>query len=143
MKNETHQTLFYQAMMTGLFVGIVDTLILLVFNIFYRNYTGYHPSEIVNVSSLIFITNLLLLTVGLVYYVFLRTIGQGNAVFLVFVLALTAFLTWKSFNSHRFDDVRINQGWHGLLGGIVLILGLSSACIPLLFNNKKFLEKVI
>lgn len=129
--------------MTGLFVGIVDTLILLAFNIFYRNYTGYHPSEIVNVSSLIFMTNLLLLTVGLVYYLFLRTLGKGDGVFVIVILALTAFLAWKSFNGHRFDDVRIDKGWHGLIGGIVLVLGLSSACIPLLFHNKKFLEQVI
>jgi hypothetical protein len=142
MKNE-QRSIFYNAMMTGLFIGIIDTLICLAYNIFYRSYTGYFPSELINVSSLIFLVNILLLVVGLVYYTFLKFFKKGDVPFEILILAATAFLTWQSVDVHRFDDSRLNNGFHGLLGGIVLILGLSAACIPLLYHNKKFLDQVI
>jgi hypothetical protein len=130
-------------MMTGLFIGIIDTVIILVYNVIYRSYTGYFPSELINVSSIIFVVNLLLLILGLLFYVFHKTIKGGDGIFLVLILVLTALLTWKVFGSHRFDDPKVNSGWHGMGGGIVIILGVSAACIPLLFNNKKFLDAVI
>jgi hypothetical protein len=142
MKNEQH-SVFFNAMMTGLFIGIIDTLICLAYNIFYRSYTGYFPSELINVSSIIFMVNLLLLVIGLLFYVFHKVLKGGDVLFLVFILLLTGLLTWKLFGSHRFDDVRLDSGFHGLLGGILLILGLSSACLPFLYHNKKFLDQVI
>ena len=142
MKNEQNAA-FFNAMMTGLFVGIIDTLIILAYNIFYRNATGYFPSEIINVSSIIFMVNLLLLLIGLLFYVFHKTIKGGDGIYLVFIVLTTVLLAWKAFSSHRFDDAKINSGWHGMAGGIVIILGVSAACIPMLFNNKKFLDAVI
>jgi hypothetical protein len=142
MKNEQN-AVFYNAMMTGLFVGIIDTVIILAYNIFYRDYTGYFPSELINVSSIIFMVNLLLLLLGLLFYVFHKTIKGGDNIFLVLILVITALLAWKVFGSNRFDNAKTNSGWHGMLGGIVIILGVSAACIPLLFNNKKFLDAVI
>jgi hypothetical protein len=142
MKNEQN-TVFYNAMMTGLFVGIMDTVIILTYNVFYRNYTGYFPSEVINVSSIIFMVNLLLLLIGLLFYIFHKNLKGGDGIFLVFILVITALLAWKLFGSHRFPDARINQGYHGLLGGIIIIMGISAACIPLLFNNKKFLDACI
>jgi hypothetical protein len=141
--NNEQNSVFFNAMMTGLFIGIIDTLICLGYNIFYRSYTGYFPSELINVSSLIFMVNLLLLVVGLLYYVFLRFIKKGDGSFLAVILLLTAWLSWQSIGIHRFDDARLDRGFHGLLGGIVLILGLSAACIPLLYRSKKFLDEVI
>ena len=142
MQNEQH-SVFFNAMMTGLFIGIIDTLICLTYNIFYRSYTGYFPSAIVNVSSIIFMVNLLLLVVGLLFYFFHKALKGGDGIFPVFILLLTALLTWKLFGTHPFDDVRLDHGFHGLLGGILIIIGLSSACIPLLYHNKKFLDQVI
>lgn len=142
MKNE-QQPAFFNAMMTGLFIGIIDTLICLGYDIGYRSYTGYFPAGFINVSSLIFMVNFLLLVAGLVYYVFLKSFKNGDGIFLALILLLTAWLTWQSVEVHRFDDAKLNNGFHGLLGGIVLILGLSSACIPLLYHNKKFLDQVI
>jgi hypothetical protein len=59
MNSQQHPS-FFNATMTGLFVGIIDTLICLSYNIGYRNFTGYMPSAIINVSSLIFAVNLIL-----------------------------------------------------------------------------------
>lgn len=141
-KEHEHPSIFFQAMMTGLFVGIIDTLICLAFNIGYRYETGYFPSEFINVSSLIFMVNLTMLVVGLIYFAFVRFVGK-DIVYLTVMLLLTAFLAWKSATVVRFGDSHMDSGFHGLLTGIVLILGISASCIPLLFRNRKFLDTVI
>jgi hypothetical protein len=137
-----HHSVFFKAMMTGLFVGIIDTLICLGYNIFYRYESGFFPSEIINVSSIIFMVNLLMLVVGLVYFCFLKFAG-GNTVYVIFILALTAFLAWKSATLVRFGDSHMDGGFHGLLTGMVLILGISASLIPVLYNHEKFLDNVI
>jgi hypothetical protein len=141
--NNEQDSLFFNCMMTGLFVGIIDTLICLAYNIGYRNLTGYFPSMIINVSSLIFAVNLILLPTGMVYYVFLRAFRKGNGLYLAAILLLTGFLTWRSVEIVRFNDLRLDNGFRGLLTGIVLIMGISSACLPILIHNKKFLEHII
>ena len=130
-------------MMTGLFVGIIDTLICLVYNISFRNYTGYIPSAFINVSSLIFMVNLTMTVVGIVFYAFHRNLKQGDSVFFIFFLALTAFLAWKIAGIHRFDDGHDNSSFKGLLGGIVVIMGISGACLPFLFKSRKFVDAII
>jgi hypothetical protein len=142
MENE-QRSVFFNAMMTGLFIGIADTLICLTYNIFYRNYTGYFPSAMINVSSIIFMVNLLMLVVGLLYYACLKVAPKGDGIFVALILLLTAWLTWQAADVRPFDNGKLDRGFHGLLGGIVLIMGLSSACIPLFYHNKKFLDKVI
>jgi len=134
---------FHRAMMTGLFVGIIDTLICLVYNISFRNYTGYIPSAFINVSSLIFMVNLTMTVVGIVFYAFHRNLKQGDSVFFIFFLALTAFLAWKITGIHRFDDGHDNSSFKGLLGGIVVIMGISGACLPFLFKSRKFVDAII
>ena len=142
MNNDRYST-FFKAMMTGLFIGIIDTLICLAYNIGYRNATGYIPSEIINVSSLIFAVNILLTVVGIVYYFFLRFIRRADTVYFIVFLALTAWLTGKTMSAVRFGDPRLDSGWHGLMGGIILIVGLSSACMPFFYRSQKFQDAVI
>jgi len=142
MNSQQHPS-FFNAMMTGLFVGIIDTLICLSYSIGYRNYTGYLPSAIINVSSLIFAVNLILLLLGIAYYGFLRASGIGTGLYLAVILVLTAFLTWKTAELIRFNDARLDNGFRGLLIGIILILGVSAACLPFLYRSKKFLDSVI
>ena len=140
MANEQEHSVFFRTMMTGLFVGIIDTVICLAYNIFYRDFTGYVPSELINVSSLIFGVNLILLLIGMIYFLFKRASRGGDVVFGVFFLAVTLFLAWKTEMIQRFPDVRVNHEFRGLLLGIVLICGISAACLPLLYNSRKFSE---
>lgn len=141
--NKDHHSIFFKALMTGLFVGIIDTLICLAYNIGYRNYTGYIPSSFINVSSLIFCVNLTMTVVGIVFYAFHRSSSQGDNIYFIFFLALTAFLAWKITGIHRFDDGHENASFKGLLGGIVVIIGISGACLPFLFRSRKFVDAII
>lgn len=142
MNNERY-SIFFKAMMTGLFVGIVDTVICLIFNIAYRDVTGYLPSALINVSSLIFMVNILLFVLGIAFFFFLRASKRGDILFEVFTIALTAWLVWKTTGLTRFGDAKLDSGFRGLLGGIILILGVSAACIPLLYRSRRFVDAVI
>jgi hypothetical protein len=138
-----NESVFFKAMMTGLFVGIIDTLICLGYNIGYRDLTGYLPSAFINVSSLIFIVNIVLLLIGILYFAFIKAFGKRDIVFILAILLLTAWGLWATQTGHRFDDDRLNAGFHGLLSGIILICGLSAATIPFLYHSKGFEKHVL
>jgi hypothetical protein len=137
------ENIFTRAMMTGLFIGVVDTLICLAYNIGYRNLTGYTPSELINVSSLIFGVNLILLATGMLYFVFIRLFGKKDFVFIAVFVLLTIFLIWKADTGHRFEDYVVNKGWKGLILGVVAILGVSASALPLCFHSRFFRKYVL
>jgi hypothetical protein len=139
---QDQDNMFTNAMMTGLFIGIIDTLICLAYNIGYRNFTGYAPSELVNVSSLIFAVNLALLLTGMIYFVFRKVFGSKDYIYVVLSALFTAFLAWMTAMGHRFTDPTVNAESKGLLLGIVLILGASAISLPF-FYRSKFFEKYV
>jgi hypothetical protein len=136
----TEQSIFFKAMMTGLFIGVIDTIICLSYNIAYRNISGYTPSFVINVSSLIFAVNLILLFLGMIYFLFTKMFGKNDIIFTLFIVVLTVFLIWKDETGHRFSDAAVNAGWRGLSSGILLILGVSAALLPF-FSKSRFFEK--
>src|ERR1700744_5417728 len=107
MQND-QENMFTHAMLTGLFIGIIDTLICLAYNIGYRNFTGYAPSMLINVSSLIFAVNLLLLLTGMVYFAFSKLFGDKDYIYIVVAILFTVFLAWKTELGHRFADATVN-----------------------------------
>lgn len=133
-----------KAILTGLFAGIIATIICMIYNIEYRQHSRFPLSDIINVSSLIFVVNLIFLLIGVVYYGFLRAGKKGDLGFMVVFVLLTVFLAWRSVNVHRSDDPVLNMEFHHLLLPIVIILGVfASFGIPLLYHNKKFRNNVI
>jgi hypothetical protein len=134
--------MFTNAMMSGLFIGIIDTLICLAYNIGYRDFTGYTPSTLVNVSSLIFAVNLLLLLTGMAYFLFRRLFGGKDYIYVILAVLFTAFLAWMTAIGHRFADPTVNAESKGLLMGIVFILGASAISLPFLYRSK-FFEKYV
>jgi hypothetical protein len=141
MTNE-QENIFIRAMLTGLFIGVVDTLICLSYNIGYRDLTGYTPSALINVSSLIFGVNLILLLIGMLYFVFIRLFGKRDIVFIAVFVLLTLFLIWKANTGHRFEDYALNKEWKGLILGVVAILGVSASVLPFCFHSR-FFEKYV
>jgi hypothetical protein len=137
-----YENTFTNTMLTGLFIGIIDTLICLAYNIGYRSLTGYTPSMLVNVSSLIFAVNLLLLLTGMVYFVFRKLFGTKDYIYITLAFLFTGFLVWQTEIGHRFSDATVNDESRGLLLGIVLILGASAIALPF-FYRSKFFEKYV
>ena len=140
----TNSVSLSQALLTGLFAGMIATVICIVFNIVYRDESRFALSEIINVSSLIFGVNLVFLLIGAVYYMCLKTFQKGDLIFIVVFLLLTVFLAWRAMYVHRADDAVQNREFHNLLLGVIVISGLlASLGIPWLYHNKKFRENVV
>ena len=134
---------FYQAMMTGLFVGFASTTICLVYNVMFRSSTRFELSDIINVSSLIFIINLLFPVIGVIYYGLLKAFKKADVIFLILFIVFTLFFAWRAELVHRSDDPLLNSEFRNLLLGIVLIIGVSALAIPFLFRSRKFQDAVL
>jgi len=132
---------FYNAIMTGFFVGFFATIVCLVYNIVYRDETSLPLSGFISVSSIIFAVNLLFPVIGLIYYFLIKAFKKADIAFIILFILITAFCAWRTEYVHRTADPFVNMEFKNLLLGIVIILGLS-ACIfiPLLYHSKKFRE---
>lgn len=135
--------LFTGTLLTGVFAGFAGTIICLAFNIIYRDDTGYLPSAIINVSSLIFAVNLLFVIIGLAYFVCLRYLPKGDVIFEAIFLLLIVFCLVKIAGVHRSDDAVINRQFKGLMDGVIIILGSCTVAMPLLYHSKGFRKHVI
>lgn len=144
MEQEFRKSVFYRALMTSVFVGIIVTLLTLFFDLIFVESLHFPLSSIINVSSLIFAVNFLFLVTGLIYYACRQISRKGDIVFIALFLLLTAFLVWRVQDVMRTEDEHVNEQFRQLLSGIILIVGLSAAiAVPFLFHNKKFEDNVL
>ena len=137
MNNNSGPVPFGKAFLSALFSGILATMVCFVFEIWYRLATFYGPSDFINVSSIIFIVNILLLVAGVIFYAFKTWFKKGDLIYFVFFLLLMAYCLWKINGIHRFTDLKLNREFIQLLGGIAIIVGIAALCIPYFYNNKK------
>jgi hypothetical protein len=137
MRTRLNEVPFGNAFLTALFSGILATIVCFVFEIWYRKVTLYGPSEYINVSSIIFIVNLLLLVAGVAYYAFKTWFKKGDLVYIIFFSLTMVFCLWKISGIHRFTDLKLNREFIQLLGGTTIIVGIAALCIPYFYNNKK------
>lgn len=144
MEDTSYTTNFSKAIMSGLFAGIIITLASLVFYLGYKDSTGLPFSIIINVSSLIFVTNLLFLVIGIIYYAFQQLFRKADLVYIPVFLLLTVFFVWKASIVERSDNALWNLEFHHLLMGLFLMMGLAAAVgVPLLYHSRKFQENVL
>lgn len=144
MKEENFQTPFTKAFLTALFVGIITSVVCLIYNGIYRDQTGLEPTDIINVGSIIFAVHILFLLLGLVFYALRQWKRAGEILYIAGLLLLTAFLSWKAEGVVRSPNHDVTVEFRGLLLGIVLIIGVSaSIVVPVLFHNRKFEDNVL
>ena len=140
MNNHFNQIPFGKIFLTALFAGIIATMFCLVYNIWSREATYYGPSDFINVSSIIFIVNILLLLAGVAYYALKSWSRRGDLIYTLFFLLIIAFCIWKTMGIHRFADLKLNGEFIKLLGGTILIIGIAMLCIPYIYNHKKIVD---
>jgi hypothetical protein len=140
MKNDLNQIPFGKAFLAALFTGILATLVCFVFDIFYRMDTLYGPTDYINVSSIIFIVNILLLVAGVAYYAIKSWFKNGDLVYSIFFLLTFIFCVWRISGIQRFPDLRLNKEFIQLLGGTTIIIGIAVLSIPYFFNNKRIVD---
>jgi len=143
MKEDSFQTPFSMALMTSVFVGFVTTILCLIYNIIYRDETGFPLSDFINVSTLIFAVNLLFVIIGFIYFTFVNFSKRSELIFIVLFLLLTIVGAVKSESVVRSADHELTLQFRGLLLGIVLITGIGILAIPLLFHSKVFRKNVL
>lgn len=139
---EFHQSPLSKAILTSVFVGFFATIVCLIYNIIFRESTGYKPADYINVSSLIFAINLIFLLVGLLYFLFLGFSKRGDIVFEVLFGLLILFCVWKAGHAHMINSTLTSE-FRTLLLGVIIIMGIGIELVPLLFHNKKFEETVL
>ena len=134
---------FSQTLVTGVFVGYIATIFCLVYNIIFRDRTGFPLSDFINVSTIIFLVNLIFPVIGILYYAIITTFKKADLIFDILCVVVLVFCIWKTETVHRTADVYLNGEFKTLLLGIVIILGIGLFLIPVLYHSKKFKEVVL
>ena len=141
---EPEKTITSNAILTAVFAGIVATLLSIVYYLVFKDVTDFPYSKLINVSSLIFIINTIFLVIGFIYYMFIKISKRADLIFIICMFVLTAVAVWGASGVHRTNNGLINQEFHQLLIGLILIIGVTAfAGMPFLYHNKAFNRDVI
>jgi hypothetical protein len=143
MKLELKQHPFDKVMMTGVFIGIISTVLSIFYDMIFLESTGFPYTAIINVSSLIFSLNILFPIIAAIYYGFERLTRYGNILFITLFALATIILLLIVRGVDRTEDRHLNIEFRQLLSGIILIAGIGAVLVPFLLENKKFKENVI
>ena len=138
MNSYEQRTPLSKSLMSGLFGGLVSTILSLFYNIIFRFSTGFPLSEIVNVSSIIFLTNLIFIFIGLVYFFLHKISARGDLFYLTLVVVVAIIIFWLMSGMQISDNARYSREFRGLLSGIVIIMSINAFLIPFLITKKWF-----
>jgi len=137
METDLREKAFYRSLMSGLFAGIVITIANLAYNFLYRDLTSFNPSFFVNVTTIIFISIILSVIAGIMYYLIVPYAKKSKILYIFLFVVLTTFVTYLAFTVHRSIDLKVSAQFHGLFAGIVIITGLIDAfLIPYMAEHK-------
>lgn len=136
---------FTKSLMTGLAIGVFDTILCLLFNLFdrYDATSGFFSSDFVSVSSIIFGINIIFVVFGVIFY-FVQTGGRvAELLFSLVFAVLTVIGVIAAMNVHPWPDPLQNSRFHGLLTGMVIIVGVSALLLPFIYHSKWFKQYVL
>jgi len=142
MNLEYHQSTLSRAILTSVFIGFMATIACLIYNIIFRETTGYKPADFINVSSLIFAVNLIFFGAGLLYFFLLRLFSKGDMVFEILFGLVILFCAWRATHAHLTNPTDTSE-FRTLLIGVIIIMGIGLELVPLFFHNKKFEDAVL
>lgn len=137
MNYDYEQTEFSKSVLSGLFAGIFATFANLIFNFAYRAITEYNPSALINVSSIIIISVLVVTISGVLFYFFNHYIKGGSIIFRIVFIVLTGIAVYYSLHAPHSGDAVVVKQFDELLAGTVLILGAFIVFyVPYLFTHE-------
>jgi len=126
-----------KAILAGVFAGIAATLGNLFYDLFFRAFTQFVPSQIINVATIIFATMLLFLVSGLLYFFSSNFLKQGMLVYIITFAILSILCFSWGLHINRSADPKITAHFRMLFLGIVSISGiLATFFIPYLMKHQ-------
>lgn len=141
--DNVNSTPLSKAMLTAVFAGLVTTVLCIGYDTFYRGSTGFSPSYIINISTIIFFITPVFMIIGIIFFGFQR-VRKGELLYSILIALITAAVAIIAGKVHRSEIPLVNTEFHWLLVPIVVLIGLvASVGIPFLFHNKKFEEYVV
>ena len=130
------QTEFSKSLLAGVFAGIAATFLSLLYNSYFRLWTGFPFSEMINVSTIIFALVLLVTLSGLVFYLFHHYLKKGTFIYQLVSLVFTIILAAWAMEVQRSSNPVLAKEFRELLLGVVVITGICSVFIvPFLFKR--------
>lgn len=139
MNHDYQQTEFSKTLLTGVFAGIIATCVNLVYNFIYRGMEGFYPSEIINVSSVIFVTMIVFVVGALAYFMLRNFTKQGNLIYIVVFGVLTILCLYFSLHVNRSNHPLEITQFRGLLFGTTALTGVMLAVLlPYLSKHPEF-----
>ncbi len=131
------QTQLSKSILAGVFAGLGATLFNLAYDYFYRDISGFTPSQIINVSSIIFGTMLLFTVAGYLHFLLKKFVPYGDAVYIILFAALTALCFYMGTHINRSSDPAEISQFRILFLGIEAVSGLAVAfLIPYLIKHE-------
>ena len=125
-----------KSIVAGLFAGIAATVLSMVYNLIYRYYTGYTPSMIINVNTIIFGLTLLITISGVLFYFMHWYLKKGTGLYRLLCLLLTGVLAFAVFQLEKSGSAEQSRQFRELILGIILITGICCMwLLPFLFKR--------
>ncbi|WP_008587315.1 hypothetical protein [Niabella soli] len=138
MIEDKYDSHIYKPLMAGLFAGYLATVLNLIYDVAFREYTSFPLHEMINVSTIIFATLLVLAVAGCIYALIDRFSKNSAPVYTILSAVFTLLLVYGTLQVHRSDNSMLTSQFHGLLLGIVLITGIfATFLIPYFVKHSK------
>lgn len=137
MNHDYDETPFSKSVLAGVFAGILATVVILIYNFIYRGSTAFPLSEIINVSTVIFASLIILTVAGILFYLMMKYIKGGQLLYIILFSVVYVLAAIGSMSVTRSDNAVFNNEFHQLLLGTVIILGLCTVVgVPLFYKSK-------
>lgn len=135
MEYNYNQTQLSKILFSGVFAGIIATVATLTFNFFYRMSTDYNESMVINVSSLIFGSLIILELCALIYLGLTSFMKNPSIIFLIVIIAIVALSILGTASVVHADNLVESTHFRGLLMGIIIIFGICALSIPYIIKH--------
>jgi hypothetical protein len=130
-----------RSILSGLFAGIVGTVANLVFSFIFRRINNIDTFNILDVSTTIFGTIILLMVCGILFYFFVHYLKRGINIYRVIVFIVTGIIVFVALAYHHEPGYRITAEFRYLfLGTQIIIGGLAMFLIPYLFRHDSIIS---
>lgn len=137
MKQTDKPLLLGRCLLAGLFMGLVIAVLVLVFNIIYRDQTRLETYDIIMPFSIFTAFPLFGVVSGGAYFLFANYLHRGDTIYMiVWVLVMLILVVLSIYTGH--EEAPGLKGFRGLFVGIILITGLFTAFgIPFLAHHPR------